>query len=36
MGYLDEYNGKALGDIFVATAKYPKYLVINGIVDNKP
>jgi hypothetical protein len=36
MGYLDDYNGRALGDIFVATAKYPKYLVINGIVDNKP
>jgi hypothetical protein len=36
MGYLGGFNPKVVGDIFVATAKYPNYLVINGTIDNKP
>ena len=36
MGYLDDLNANVTGDIFVATAKYPNYLVVNGIIDNKP
>lgn len=24
------------GDIFIATAKYPPYLVVNNIIDNVP
>ena len=36
MGYLDDLSAKVEGDIFVATAKFPNYLVVNGIIDNKP
>ena len=36
MAYLDDLNVKVEGDIFVATAKFPNYLVVNGIIDNKP
>lgn len=36
MGYLGGFDTNVVGDIFVATAKYPKYLVANGLIDNKP
>lgn len=35
MGYLGSFDSKVVGDIFVATAKFPKYLVVNGTIDNK-
>ena len=36
MGYLGHENRHSLrGDIFVATAEFPPYLVVNDVIDNK-
>ena len=35
MGYLGSYNRTfAQGDVFIATAKYPPYLVIDNVIEN--
>lgn len=37
MGYLANFNTNLVqGDIFIATAKFPPYLVVNNVIDNKP
>lgn len=37
MGYLGNFSTNIVqGDIFIATAKYPPYLVLNDVIDNKP
>lgn len=37
MGYLGEAERQSVrGEIFIATAKFPPYLVVNDVMDNKP
>lgn len=37
LGYLGDFNRTEVrGDIFIATAKYNPYLVVDGIIDNAP
>lgn len=37
MGYLANFTTKLVqGDIFIATAKYQPYLVVNNVIENKP
>lgn len=36
MGYMGNFDRKLVqGDIFIATARYPNYIVINGTLENK-
>lgn len=37
MGYVADFNRTAIrGDIFIGTAMYPPYVLVNNILDNKP
>lgn len=37
MGYLGDFDrSRVIGDIFIATAKYSPFIVVDGVIDNKP
>ena len=36
MGYLGDFNRtQYTGDIFIATAKYPPYVLVNNLINNQ-